>query len=96
MIGVANADLLAASEPPAPDPKRYQIMGRTVGFEQQQQAYLAKIQGSASRNIIWVDPGHYPQTPPRSLLTTVSGWFHHSPKGDEANSPKAMDSSARK
>lgn len=51
-----------AEKPPANDRslERRQIMPRQIGFETQQKAYVAKVQGAASLNILWVNPEALP------------------------------------
>lgn len=44
---------------------RRQIMARQMGFEAQQQGYVAKVQGAASQNVIWVTPEEKPFEPSR-------------------------------
>lgn len=40
--------------------ERRQIMPRQIGFEAQQKAYVTKVQGAASQNILWVNPEALP------------------------------------
>ena len=62
------------SRDPACDASRSsrQVMIRQIGFEAQQQGYLAKVQGSASQNVQWITPQE--QTLERSRRSWFAVW----------------------
>jgi hypothetical protein len=67
---------------PGGDPKpvdpfgQRRITARQIGFEAQQQGYVAKVQGAASQNVIWVTPEEKPFEPSRkSWLASWQEFF---------------------
>ncbi len=65
------------SASPAPQlSARRPVVARQLGFEAQQQGYLAKVQGASSQNVIWVLPRPQPPGPKQTnFLDALRDFF---------------------
>ena len=78
-VGAQAPAPAARSNPPKDAPParsaRRQVMTAQIGFEAQQQGYLAKVQGSSSQRVQWVKTPPPPSNQPSGLSVLLGSLF---------------------